>query len=175
MSTDVANAYPPPPLGTQPTTPPPCPRCLRDWTRLGGGAGTADAAAAATSSPRTRRAPRPTSRRAWSTTHWPCMTARTTTRSPFARGRMGSRHHRPPHPRGRAPCRLRSWSHLGQSTRTMTRGRPFNRSSHPPRPCPPCSGVPSLRALTEDPGRRPKFPGFFSRGRYCPGLGGLSI
>ena len=38
-----------------------------------------------------------------------------------------------------------SRSPLGRPTGTMTRGRSPNRSSHPPRPCHPSSGVPTPR------------------------------
>ena len=134
LSTNHRRAPLQPPL---PPPPPALPRCLRDRTRLVEGTHTADAAAAATSSPRTRGAPRPISRRAWSTTHSPRMTTRTTTRSPSAKGGTGLRRHRPSSPPGTGSLLLEELEPSGPAHRDHKEGSPLQPKLPPSPALPP--------------------------------------
>ena len=126
----------PPSRGPLPYLPHPLPRCLRDRTRIGEGTRTDDAAALATSSSRTRGAPPPTFRTAWSTTHSPCMATRTTTPFPSAKGGTGLRRHRPP-PTGMISLLLEELDPSGPAHRDYGKGPPTQPELPPPPALPP--------------------------------------
>ena len=130
---------PPPPLPAPLPTPPPSPDIYGIGTRLGEGTGKAESATASTSSPRARGASRPTSRRAWSTTHSPCTTTRTTTRSPSANGGTGLRRRRPPSP-GTGSLLPEELESSGPAHRDHDEGSPLQPEL--PRPLGPASHVP---------------------------------
>ena len=125
-------------------------KCLRDRTRIGGGTRTDDAAAFATSSPRTRGAPSPTSRTVWSTTYSPRMATRTTTPFPSVKGGTGLRRHRAPPPTGTGSLLLEELEPSGPAHRDHGEGPPLQPELPPPPALPPMF----QGTLTEDHWRR---------------------